>query len=155
MSKKAQGTRLWFIDPDDDSIVEIDCVLNIDGPNNTVEQIETTCLADEFRTYVAGIGTPGQLSFSINTDPSNASHVRLHALYKAKTSLSFAIGWSDGTDAPTFETDGVFELPATRSWITFEGFVTNFPFSFAQNAVVNSQLTVQISGDEELTPKTA
>lgn len=153
MAKKAQGTQLYIIDPEDDSILEIDCILNFEGPDTTNEQLETTCLADAARTFVAGLATPGQATFSINVDPSNASHVRLHALKVAKADLVFALGWGDGTAPPTVETAGVFDTPDTRSWITFAGFIANFPFSFGLNAIVTSNLAVQVSGEPQLIPK--
>lgn len=154
MAKKSQRTQMYVIDPDDDSIIEVDCVLNIDGIDTTNEQIESTCLSDEVRTYQAGMATPGQASFGINIDPSNASHVRLHQLKVAKADLKFAVGWEDGYGIPpTVETDGEFILPDTRSWITYEGFISSFPFTFAQNAFVTSNVTVQVSGEPVLTPK--
>lgn len=153
MAIKTQGTHLYIIDPDDESVIEIECVLNIDGIDNTNEQLETTCLGDLARTYVSGLSTPGQASFSINTDTGKSSHIRLHQLKKAGTNLLWALGWSDGTAPATADSGGTFDLPTSRSWIRFEGFMTNFPFSFAQNALVNSSLSVQISGEPELFAK--
>lgn len=154
MAKHSKGTQLYIIDPDDDEVIEIDCVINFEGPDTTVEQVETTCLADLVRTFIAGLASPGQASFSVNVDSSNASHVRLHALKVAGTTLAFALGWGDGTAPPTFDTDGVFELPTTRTFNTFTGFVSNFPFSFGLNTLVTSQLNVQVSGEPGWFPKT-
>lgn len=155
MAKHSKGTQLYIIDPADDSILEIECAINIEGLDSTVEQVETTCLADLARTFMAGLSSPGQASFTILADPSNASHVRLHQLKVAGTTLAFALGWGDGTDAPEFETDGEFDLPDTRTFNTFEGHVANFPFSFGLNAPVSSQIQVQISGEPGWFPKAA
>jgi hypothetical protein len=46
-----------------------------------------------------------------------------------------------------------FDLPTTRSWITFEGYMNSFPFSFALNDVVKSTVGIQVSGDPVLVPK--
>lgn len=153
MAVKTQGTHLYTIDPADDSLLLVGCVTTLDGIDTTLEQIETTCLESAARTYVAGLATPGTASFGINFDPADDSHVRLHELKVAGTTLQWAVGFSDGTAAPTIDSNGDFVLPATRSWITFEGFMNSYPFSFAQNAVVTSTVGIQISGEPVVVPK--
>lgn len=153
MSIKTQGTQLWTIDPQDDSLLVVGCVTSIDGIDTTLDQIETTCLEATARTYEAGLATPGTANFGINTDPSDPVHVRLHELKIAGTTLPWAIGWSDGTAAPTVDSAGDFVTPDTRSWIVFEGFMNSYPFSFAQNSVVQSNVGIQVSGEPQLIPK--
>lgn len=157
MAIKSQGTHLWTIDPQNDSLLLVGCVTSIDGIDTSIGQNETTCLSDTTRTYIAGLGTPGAATFGINFDPADASHVRLHALKVAGTTLQWAIGMSDGTAAPTVHVDsqgdGEFVLPSTRSWITFEGFMNSFPFTFALDAPVQSTVGIQVSGDPTLTVK--
>lgn len=148
-----QGTKLYAIDPADNSLITVECVTSIDGIDSTIEQIETTCLEAKARTYEAGLATPSAATFGINTDPESSSHVRLHQLKTAGTTLSWAVGWSDGTAAPTIDSNGDFVLPATRSWITFEGFMNSYPFAFAQNSVVQSTVGIQVSGDPVFVPK--
>lgn len=153
MSIKTQGTQLWTIDPQDDSLLVVGCVTSIDGIDTTLDQIETTCLEASARTYEAGLATPGTANFGINTDPSDPVHVRLHELKIAGTTLPWAIGWSDGTAAPTVDSAGDFVTHDTRSWIVFEGFMNSYPFSFAQNSVVQSNVGIQVSGEPQLIPK--
>lgn len=153
MAVKTQGTHLYTIDPADDSLLLVGCVTTLDGIDTTLEQIETTCLESAARTYVAGLATPGTASFGINFDPADDSHVRLHELKVAGTTLQWAVGFSDGTAAPTIDSVGDFVLPSTRSFITFEGFMNSYPFSFAQNAVVTSTVGIQISGEPVVVPK--
>lgn len=150
MAIKTQGTYLYTIDPADESLLTVGCVTSIDGVDTTNEQIETTCLESPARTYLAGLATPGAATFGINFDTSDASHVRLHQLKVAGTTLVWAIGFSDGTTAPTVDSGGTFDLAATRSWIRFNGFMTSFPFNFAQNSVVTSTVGIQISGEPEV-----
>ena len=145
MAVKTQGTELFFLDPTTGLAVEVGCVTTITGLTAARDQIETTCLDSSARTYEAGMATPGAASFTINADPNDASHVRLHELYVAGTKVDWALGWSDGTSTPTGDTNGNFNLPTTRSWISFNGYVSDFPFDFALNAVVASNLSIQIS----------
>jgi len=153
MSMKTQGTRLYAIDPADDSLINVACITSIDGVDTTNEQIETTCLEELARTYVAGLATPGQASFGLNFDASDASHTRIHQLKVAGTTLIWAIGFADGTELPTVDTGGAFDLPTTRTFIRFNGFMTNFPFNFALNAVVQTTVSIQVSGEPELFAK--
>lgn len=150
MAVKTQGTALYTIDPDDDSLLVVGCVTQIDGVDTTLDQVETTCLGDLARTYLAGLATPGSASFGINVDPKDASHVRLHQLKVAGTTLKWAIGFSESTAVPTIDSIGDFELPDSRSWLTFEGFMNSYPFTFAQNSVVQSTVGIQISGEPVL-----
>ena len=145
MAVKTQGTELYFLDPDTDVVTKVGCVTTLTGLTAARDQIETTCLDSTARTYVAGMATPGAAQFTINADPDDASHIRLHELYVDGTSVPFALGWSDGTGIlPTGDSTG-FVLPSTRSWITFDGFVSDFPFDFALNTVVTSNISIQVS----------
>lgn len=157
MAVKTQGTDLYVIDPADGSVITVGCPTSIDGIDTTLDQIETTCLNSPARTYEAGMATPGTATFGINVDPRDASHVRLHQLKMAGTTLQWAIGWSEDPGTPptvTVDSDGndVFVTPDSRSWILFEGFMNSFPFSFALNAVVESTVGIQVSGEPELIP---
>jgi len=160
MAKKTQGTELYFIDPATDEVMKVGCVTSVTGLTAARDQIETTCLEDQARSYEAGLATPGQAQFGINFDPEDESHVRLHELYVEGVNVPFALGWSDGTGiaptvtAPVGDEPAEFTLPATRSWITFDGFISDLPFDFSQNAVVASTVSVQVSGFPVLTPKT-
>lgn len=153
MGIKTQGTYLYAIDPVTESVITVACVTSIDGVDTTNEQIETTCLESLARTYQSGLSTPGQATFGLNVDTSETTHTRLHELKVAGTTLLWAIGWSDGVAPPTVDTGGTFDLPTTRSWLRFEGFMTNYPFSFNQNDVVKSTVSIQISGEPELHAK--
>lgn len=159
MSIKTQGTGLWTIDPVSKLLLDVGCVTQITGIDSTLDQIETTCLGDDTRTYVAGLATPGTASFTIQFDPQNPVHIRLHQLKIAGTTLSWILGFrnDDAEVIPAITTDSsgdtVFDPQPTRSWLAFDGFLNAFPFDFSQNAVVTSALGVQISGEPVLIPK--
>ncbi len=150
MAIKTQGTHLYVIDPDDESLITVACVTSIDGIDTTNEQIETTCLEALVRTYESGLSTPGQASFGLNVDTTESTHTRLHQLKVAGTTLNWAVGFSGSSSVPTVDSGGTFDLPTTRAWIRFTGFMTNYPFSFAQNSVIQTTINIQISGEPEL-----
>ena len=212
-------------------VVDLGCVTSIDPGADTSDQIETTCLRDKTRRYVAGLTTPGQGSINLNADPQSPSHLELFELSMTKEIIKFAIGWSDGTSKPTVIQKGDisavnvtrggtgyttaptvaitggggtgatatatvsagvitgvtitnpgsgytgtptvaftgagtggaatavvakscdFNAPTDRTWNTFDGYVSGFPFNFALNSVVQSAVSIQRRGKSFWYPK--
>lgn len=157
MPRKTQGTMLYTVDPDTHAVLVVGCVTAIGGIDSTLEQIETTCLSDLARTYEAGLATPGAATFSIQFDPADESHVRLHQLKKRGVVLPWAVGFSDGISSPTTAVNSagedVFVLPTSRSWIDFRGFMNSFPFNAALNDMWESTVGIQVSGDPDISVK--
>lgn len=158
MSVLSQGTHIYVLSPLGSSgaeVVQIECATTFSPGGNPADQIEDTCLEDSSRSYRPGLRTPGTATMGINADPSNESHLLLHDLSETDPSpiVKWAVGWSDGTDAPTLDSNGDFDLPATRTWFVFEGYVSDFPFDFAQNTVVTSEVSIQRSGGSSWIPK--
>lgn len=149
MATKTQGTYIYFVDPADESLVTVGCPTTASFSGRTTDQIETTCLTDDDRTYVAGLKSPGTLSFTINYDADEASHARIQDLFNAGTTLLWAIGLADGTTAPTVDSGGTFDLATTRSWRRFSGFLTEYSEEYTTNSVVTANISVQISGEVE------
>lgn len=144
-----KGTHLYFIDPADNSLVRVRKVTAFNPGSSPADDVETTDLEETIaRQYDKGLQTPGTATGSINANPQEASHVRLHELSVDDDTnrTQWAIGWSDGTDAPTVDSNGTFNLPTTRTWYTFEGHVTDFPMDFQLNANVVTALTIKRSG---------
>lgn len=159
---KTQGTDLFGIDPETETLIVVGCVTAIDGIDSSRDQIEVTCLNSGDREYEAGLGTPGTATFTINMDPTNPAHTRLYALKQLGLTMKWAIGWGDGPREPdgtidmppTVDTSGDFVLPTSRSWLLFQGYLSSFPFSFSLNSVVQSNVGIQISGTQTLIGKT-
>lgn len=154
MAKLTQGTQIYFIDPDTDTLTEVQCVTTFNPGGAPADQIETTCLTSTDKTYLPGLRTPGQASMEINVDPTYASHVRLQALANSSTTpFKWAVAWSDGTTAPTVDSSGEFDLSLDsngdselRSFTLFDAYVSDFPFDFSTNSVVKTAVTLQRSG---------
>ncbi|MCO7575350.1 MULTISPECIES: phage tail tube protein [Pseudomonas chlororaphis group] len=163
MSILTQGTQVYGLVPPitgtgPSTVMEVECATAFNPGGAPAEQIEDTCLSSKERTYKKGLRTPGQASLTVNADPNNGSHIRLHQLSEADgdTTIKWAVGWSDGAAAPTVNAGGDdFELPESRTWFVFEGYVSDFPFDFAANAVVSTAATIQRSGGSAWIKKTA
>jgi len=163
MSILTQGTKIYALVPPLTgtgplTVLPIDCATAFNPGGAPADQIDDTCLEDTVRKSKKGLRTPGQASMTILADPRNASHIRLHQLSEAdgETTIKWAVGWSDGTAAPTVNTAGDdFELPESRTWFVFEGYVADFPFDFAGNANVSTAVSIQRSGGSAWIPKTA
>ncbi|EKT4484029.1 phage tail protein [Pseudomonas putida] len=155
MSMNAQGAQLYALLPPvsgagPKTVMEVECLTAFNPGGAPADQIDDTCLADTDRKYKKGLRTPGQATATILADPRNASHVRMFQLSQddSDEDILWALGWSDGKGiAPTVNTEGDdFELPSTRTWCLFAGYVADFPFDFASNASVSTAATIQRSG---------
>ena len=156
MAMKTQGSQLYGIFPSSTTpgefeIVEVECMNNFNGGGNPADQIVVECLNKTTREYLKGMRTPGQATFTIDADPRNESHLRLHEAAESDDeefdSMHWVLGWSDGKDiAPTLDSSNDFELPTTRTWFLFDGYVGDFPFDFPANTTVKTAVSIQRSG---------
>ena len=144
MSIKTQGTELYFVN--DDAVVKLKCPTGISGLGGAKDQIEDTCLdATEDKTFMAGLGNPGQVSVPFNLDPQHASHQVLFDMKEAGEKTEFIICLSDGKAAPTIARD-TLTAPTGRTSAKFTAYVSNVEIDIATNAIVTGTLTLQRSG---------
>jgi len=158
MAVKTQGTQLFLIDPDatgGPEVLTILCTTSISGLGAPREQIETTCLEDDSRSYVGGLATPGDITVNVNFDPDNESHYRLYQLWKSNENFQIAIGFGPETDVPTVASDGGFDFPTARTFIGFEGYVKDLPLQANLNAVWTADIPIQVSGEYTIYRKVA
>lgn len=156
MAVKTQGTQLFVIDPTASGgpeIITVLCATSLSGLGAAREQIETTCLEDDSRSYVGGLATPGQLTVNLNFDPANESHLALYNLWKSNTDFEFAIGFGPETSVPTIGTGGEFDFPTDRTFIAASGYVSDLPLEIGLNTVVTAAIPIQLSGDYTIFPK--
>jgi hypothetical protein len=159
MSKLTQGTHVFFVDPNSGTptVMQLKKVTALNPGTAPAGQIDETTLEDLlYMQYRAGLRDPGQGSMSINVDPTEDSHTALHTLSETSPppTLDWAIGWSDGTEEPTF-TAGEWTLPTTRTWCTYRAYVSDFPFDFQGNATVATEVGIQRAGGLDWTKKGA
>lgn len=155
MAILTKGTRLYILDPRDNQITVLQCPKSIDGLDLSVPQINATCLESEADEFSPGMPSPGVATIGLDFDTAKASHMLLEDLFEEQVTAKWAIGWSDGTVAPTVGSDGDFVLPTNRSWVVFNAYVSNIPLNFAVNANVASNVTVQPTGRRRILAKVA
>ncbi len=154
MSKLAQGTHLYFLDPADGTVLRVTGLNSFNPGGSPADQLDDTSLEDLDKKFKRGLRTPGQAAVGLKVDPENSTHYRLWELSQddSQDSIHWAVGWSDGKEPPT-ATDGKFELPQSRSWFVFEGYVADFPFDFQLNSLVTGEMSIQRSGAASWTVK--
>lgn len=155
MAVKTQGTQLYIADTADSSgcsLLKIECATSISGLSNPREQLDITCLESNAREYTGGLSTPGQVSVTLNFDPSNESHRRLVELWTdTEDNQKFAIGMGQPVDSdPTLDSSCEFVFPTDRHFVEFEGYIADVPLEFSLNSVVTSTVTIQVSGSYQL-----
>jgi hypothetical protein len=153
-SVKTQGTKIYFYDAasSDGNIVQLTCPTGITGLGGAADQIETTCLdVTEDRTYVRGLGSPGQISVPFNLDPDSVSQDLLFDLKASGDTVNWIACLSDGTAAPTAVVGGVITPPAGRTSFRFNAYVADVAIDIATNEIVRGTLTLQRSGPVTVT----
>lgn len=150
---KVQGSQLYFVDPTGNTLVEVDCPTQMALGGGEVDQIETTCLGSDQRTYQPGLRGQNTFTFTINADLSKSSHARLAELYGTGDVVHWAIGVGKPKTDPTVDGTGHTITPAAgREWRLFDGSVGSFPTNLALNDVVKSQVSVVVSGGVTFVP---
>ena len=143
MAIKTQGTNLYFIDTG--TVKTMTCPTGITGLGGTRDQIETTCLnATDDKSYVSGLGNPGQVSVPFVFE-NVADHKLLLALHDSGEVTDWMIGLSDGSTTPTV-VSGQLVMATTRSAASFDAFVADINIDFATNEVVRGTMTLQRTG---------
>lgn len=150
MSVKTQGSELFFVDALTSSVaavVKLVCPTGVTGLGGAADQIETTCLDNtDDKSYVRGLGNPGQVSVPFVLKPWEGSHQVLFDLKEAGDTIGWMIGLSDGTDDPTLDSNDDLVAPAGRTSFGFQAYVADLNIDIATNEVVRGTLTLQRSG---------
>lgn len=146
MAKITKGSALFMIDPEDSKVYKVAGVTGMDpgvpaAKKTDIEDWESR-LPQPIRT---GFDT-AEAKITFHADARTPAHTRLYELGTGDEDeapiIQFALGWSDGKEAPTVDEDGNFTLPTTRTWYTFKGWVSSFPLDFTKDAV-ETEMTVQ------------
>lgn len=162
MAILSQGSQIYMLAPTSAGsstfeVLAIPGVTAFSPGGNPADQLDNTTLDNRgSRSFIPGLRTPGQASMTINFDPNEPAHLRMYELSQMNPAptLKWALGWSDGTAAPTADAYD-FDLPTDRTWYDFEGYLADVPFDMAANTIVTSAISIQRSGESRLTKKAA
>ena len=147
---KTQGTELFTVDALSSSVASVlkfECPTGITGLGGAADQLETTCLDTVGdKEFTGGLGNPGQVSVPFNFIPRSGSHQILFDLKESAEVMPWVIGLSDGTAAPTLDSNDELVAPANRTSFGFQAYVADVTIDLATNEVVRGTLTLQRSG---------
>lgn len=150
---RTQGSEVWFIDhftTSDTDLLKLSCPTGVTGVGGgTKDQLEDTCLDNTTdKTFKPGLGNPSPISIPFNFIPSAHSHQVLFDLKASGDTVKWLLGFSDGTAAPTVDDAQEFVVPASRTSVEWEGYVSEVNIDIATNEIVRGTLTVQRTGAE-------
>lgn len=133
------GGGTILVTPLADSFTTIGMVGDISGPQLTRETIDVTThdSPNDFDESITGLKNSGEVTFKINWDPGNPTHDGTTGLWKK---------YSDGT-LTNFQI-----LNVAGDLIEFAALVTSMGPSFPVNGVIQSDMTLKVSGTVALTP---
>lgn len=145
---KSQGTELFLVDRSGSpaALVKMKAPTGITGLGGAADQIETTDLdAEEDKTFVRGLGNPGQVSAPFVLDPTHASHQLLFDLKASGELVDWIVCLSEAATDPTISSGSIVP-PVDRTSFEFQAYVADVNIDIATNEVVRGTLTLQRSG---------
>jgi len=121
---------------------------DISGPNISRESIEVPAdhdQANNYKTFFPGIADGGEVTFALNLDPSNGTHVGASG-----TGLLGSLEDTDACNLHAWRFTAGDLCGGTAIW-TFDGFVTGFNTEMgAVQGSMTAELTIKISGKPTL-----
>jgi len=154
---KTQGTELFVIDASvttsEEELLKITCPTGITGLGGARDQIDITCLdTTGDKEFDAGLGNPGQVTVNFNYIPRASSHQSVFAWQESGAKMKWLACLSEGTTAPTVDTDGAFVKPTDRTTIEFTAYVADVNIDIATNEIVKGTMILQRSGQRIIVP---
>lgn len=130
-----QGTKVYI--KSGDELFPMDCIKAIQLGDDSPTEIDTTCIDETIsKTSRYGLTSHGEGSLSINTDPTNQSHIKLLQLASDRAEVEVIVAWSDGVAIPTVTTK-VLTLPVGRTFTTFTANLIEKSPTFEADSLVN------------------
>ncbi len=105
-------------------------IVSFSGPGGSANVIDATNLSSTAKEKRMGLADEGQLQFTIRYVPANAQHAQLRTDRAARTLRNFKLEF---TDSPVTVWD-------------FSAYVTSFTVSGGVDALVEAQVSLEISG---------
>ena len=142
---KSQKTELFWASAATTATRAV-AVSSISGLGGAKDQIETTTLDNASdKTFVAGLGNPGQVTIDFIVHSGESSHEALLALKDSGEEVSWGIYSSGAATAPT-AIGSVMQPVVGRSSAIFNGYVADINIDMSGNDVWKGSITIQRSG---------
>ena len=155
MAELAQGTEIFFIDPDKlagDIIVKITCPKTIDPGTPSTDEHDTTNLCSEAKEKFMGLTDWGTVTINVDYDQDDETHQRLIELSEEmpRQIIDFVIGMpAENSPQPELDTNGEWVLSVDRGWRRFKGQVKSFATSMEAGSVLPGTIEIGITKREK------
>jgi len=113
--------------------VAIADIVSLTAPSISVAMIDSTSIADIYRTFIGGTIDSGEMSMEIQYDPNEAGATKLEAEWEATQ-----------TEAPTAK--GVVITFSDDSTYTFQAILTSMSVTAAIDSVVTCSVGLKVTG---------
>ena len=139
-AKLGQGCALkrGNADGPPETFTKIAEVKNVTGPGGSRDTVDVTSMDSTggFREYIAGLGDPGEITFSSHFIPSDVTQEDLLDDFNNKVINNWKIEWPQFTGTP---------------YLTFAALVTSFAIDTPLDGAVMLNITLKVSGQVTLT----
>jgi len=140
---KTQKTGLYFVNAD--AIAKLGALTDFNGLGGQKGEIDATNLDSDAKEFFTGLEDSGTFSCNINIDPTDASQQDVFDIKDSGEVVTWVLALSDGTAAPTIETDEVV-APTGRTAFIFDASVQQFTVSGGADSIVKGAISLRITG---------
>jgi hypothetical protein len=134
----SQGATFEVVDPvaSPDTFVNVGNFRGATGiRSGTRTEIDVTDLQSQAKEYILGLKDPGSMQINILYDPMDAGQIILENLLNSSVAVPFRLSVPNPAVSPPFTT------------LTYNGFITSFPFDVGVDAALPGTVTVRVTGD--------
>ena len=108
-------------------------IVSISAPSVSIATIDTTSIADIYRTFLGGTIDSGEMSLEVQYDPNSTSGAELEATWKATAGA-----------APTAK-ECIITFSDSSTY-TFNAILTGMQATAAMDSVVTASVTLKVTG---------
>ena len=108
-------------------------IVSISAPSVSIATIDTTSIADIYRTFLGGTIDSGEMSLEVQYDPNSTSGAELEASWEATATV-----------APTAK-ECVITFSDSSTY-TFNAILTGMQVTAAMDSVVTASVTLKVTG---------
>ncbi len=148
---KAQRTQVFAVIAG--AVVRFSCPKAFTFGEDSFSKIDATCLDSDTKDYERGLRDPGEGSIQIDLDDENASHLQLIALADSGEKVEWYVGSSHNQTPPTYEVGTGIDLPETRIWWSFQGYLNPAAPTIEQDSLIGYTFTLVRTSAVITTPR--